>query len=1162
MPITNSSIEYKKIRDYRKHVLLRPDAYGMGSIKQSEDEVYIASKTYHIFKKRVQFNQGLLHIFNEVLTNAIDNVYRSENSTTKMTELRVNIDESSGKITMWNNGIAISIKKDSEEDIFVPEMIFGQLMSSSNYNDKKKRNTAGRNGFGVKLTNIFSKEFKIRIYDQETRKYYEQVWKNNMGEKSKPKIINNPKEYDTNFVEISYIPDFSRFECEGYSSEMLSIITKKILDATAVSRIKVKLNDKTIPIKKFADYAKLYNEEKKSEEKNDEHEEEEELLEIATKDSDVILVPNDDFEVVSFANGVETREGGVHVDAWTESIFRPLLEKFNKTSKSSPKKKKTKKKTTKKKTAKKKSNVRVTIKDVKQFFRVFINARVDKPTFNSQEKTKLTAPKVEAKVSNKHITSLMKWSFVERVEDLLRSRELLSLKKSEKKRGFRSIPNYEYANFSGTKKSLDCSLIICEGLSAKTYVTKGIEVGAYGKKGRDWFGIFPIRGKLLNVRNATILSISKNAEISGLIQVLNLKYETDYTKESNFSTLHYGQVICLTDADYDGMHIEGLIINFFHALFPSLLRRSQPFVVSMRTPIVRIIPRGRKKEEIKFYNMKDFHNYKASHKVIGKIQYFKGLGTSENEQIADSFGEVIVEYVSDSNTDGAINKAFSKANADLRKKWLTAYDPKNVEEPNTTSLPISSFIDKRMILYSIDDCARMIPNVMDGLKQSLRKILYAGFLKNLKYSGEMIKVSQFSGYIAEHTEYHHGEQILGDTIATLAKSYVGSNNIPLFYRGGQFGSRVEGGKDCAASRYIFTKLDMLTRLIFREEDEPLLENIVEEGKTIEPTYYVPIIPMILVNGCKAGIGTGWSCTIPCFNPKDIINCVRIWIKEGNVVSNNNVVVSPFPELVPWYRGFTGKIEQVSEKKFVSYGIVERGDVVSVTELPIDTWTSKFKEFAERLLEEKKIKKLVNHSTATKIHFDIVESGEFRCNVNNLRLKSTINTTNMVLFTKEGRLKLFSSVDEILEYFCAERYALYVKRRKYLIHSLEEQLKYESNKYRFLKEVMDAKLVISKRPEEDVVSDLTKRKYDKKDGKYEYLLAMQIRSFTEQRLRALKKEIDKISEKLENVRKTSENDMWLSELKELEENYNKWLKIIEREDEMVEKKRGRKKKKEE
>ena len=143
-----------------------------------------------------------------------------------------------------------------------------------------------------------------------------------------------------------------------------------------------------------------------------------------------------------------------------------------------------------------------------------------------------------------------------------------------------------------------------------------------------------------------------------------------------------------------------------------------------------------------------------------------------------------------------------------------------------------------------------------------------------------MKVAQLAGYTAEHSGYHHGEQNLYDTITKMAHSFIGSNNIPLLYRDGQFGSRINGGKDAANARYICTKLDGLTRLIFRQEDDVLLEQVVDDGDVVEPLFYVPIIPMILVNGCTVGIGTGWSSNIPCYNPIDLITAVKEWLDNG------------------------------------------------------------------------------------------------------------------------------------------------------------------------------------------------------------------------------------------------------------------------------------------
>jgi len=286
-----------------------------------------------------------------------------------------------------------------------------------------------------------------------------------------------------------------------------------------------------------------------------------------------------------------------------------------------------------------------------------------------------------------------------------------------------------------------------------------------------------------------------------------------------------------------------------------------------------------------------------------KVKYYKGLGTHSDDEIADVFGKRVISFVKDDKADDNITKVFN-SDTHCRKDWIEKYDPNIHTEINEDTLEknISTFIDEELITFSIDDCKRSIPNLMDGFKQSQRKILYAAFLKNLKVNS--LKVAQFAGYIAENTNYHHGEQNLYNTIVKMAQEFVGSNNIPLFTRDGQFGARVQNGEDAAAARYIFTRLEKITRYIFREEDDVLLERVIDDGDIVEPKFYVPILPVVLINGCE-GIGTGWSCSIPAFNPLDVSNLVKKWLEKENIAEEDC-------KIVPWYRGFTGEIKDLGK----------------------------------------------------------------------------------------------------------------------------------------------------------------------------------------------------------------------------------------------------------
>jgi len=1143
--------------DQRTHVLHRPDMY-IGNVKNcvidfygaeykgkdKEEKMSVANpdikvikdddeddKEIIISKKRGEINSGLHRIFIEVLSNAIDNVWRSSSTDTKCTKIKVEISDK-GMITVWNDGLSIPVEINEETKLYNPEMIFGKLLTSSNYDDKEERMTSGRNGLGSKASNIFSKEFSVKLFDPHTGHQYIQTWRNNMSEKDKPKIT-SPKQ-KTGYTQISFLPDFEKFGVSELSDDMRSLFFKNIVDTAMITGVGVYYNGEKIPVKSIRDYAMLYYNNYTEEEKDNVS-----MVYIDSPDSKVVLCPNlknDGFSQISFVNGIETFHGGIHVDTWLNAILQPVLEKVN--------------------TSIKKGGSSLTLRDIKSYFRIFVKCELPNPAFSSQEKSYLNAPNVQTPViENKHINAVLKWSVIDKIKDMVKGKELTALKKIEKKKGFVKIEGLDPANLAGTKNSQQCSLILCEGDSAKTFAVKGIQTGVGGRKGRDYFGIYPLRGKVLNVRNSNVASITKNKEIGDIIKALNLKYGVDYKDDDIYDSLYYGRIIILTDSDVDGYHICGLLLNFFHKLFPTLIERNPAFITCMRTPIVRIYYQ---KTDIAFYTLDDFKKYQQQNpNKKGDVKYFKGLGTNNNKEIETSFGKKMIEFVKDEKTDDTMEKVFSSKCSDQRKTWLKEYNPSKdteiVSKNPVQFLGISDFLDKEMIKFSIDDCKRSIPCVMDGFKESQRKILYATFLKNLKYYGKTMKVAQLAGFVAEKTNYHHGEQCLLTTITGMAQDFVGSNNIPLLYRDGQYGSRIAGGKDAASGRYIFTKMDALTRLIFREEDDELLVHLYDDGDKVEPVYFMPIIPMILVNGCTAGIGTGWSSQVPCYNPKDIIGEIRVWLDKFD---NKEEDEEEDKDMVPWYRGFNGAIEKVGKNKYITKGLIEKKMVrntqkVTVTELPVYLWIDKFKESVEDLVEEKKIKGYKNNSSDVVINFEIdeVKESEFECNEESLGLTSTLSTNNMVLFNKDGEITKYESVYDILNEFCKVRYDCYVKRKEYIINELSHQLMIVKNKMKFLVEVMDETLNIKDKDEDELYKDLDKRGYYKVTNSsdvetlssYGYLLNMNIRSFTKQKLESLQKEIDKIDSDLDRVKRTTPKDMWLNDLKDLEMEYNKLYK---------------------
>jgi DNA topoisomerase-2 len=1089
-------------KDPIEHILSRSDMY-VGSKKVKKIQEYVLNDEYEIKRKNIDFPPALLRIFIEILSNAIDNVFRSKNGDTPCKKIKVTINEETGETSVWNDGNIIPIEINELEKCYNHTLIFGHLLTGSNYDDEKTRELSGRNGLGGKLCSVFSTKFIVEGVDPVNKKYFKQVWENNMRIVNKPSV--KKSSIKSGYTKITWYPDFKQFGIQSYSRDMIELYSRFVVDTSMLTNVNVFLNEQKVPVKNLLQYSKLYS-------KNCN------IINIKTEKYDIVLSSNEgeddcEFEFVSFVNGVYTRLGGVHVDSCSEEIFRPILKKLNKPNKP-----------------------QLTIKDVKKFFRLFVVSTVDKPEFDGQDKNRLESPKTTIKIDDRYIKNVLKWSVIQKIKDIILSKEMVNLKKtqSSNRKKYIKIDGLDPANLSNTKKSHECILILCEGLSAKTYAVAGIQKGVFGKKGRDYFGIYALRGKLLNVRNATIKSITQNKIISDIIKVIGLQFNIDYTIEDNWKKLNYGKIMLMTDADVDGLHIESLIINFIHKLFPSILKRENQYIVSMKTPIVRI--KNKKQKDVLFYDELRFKEwYKKNKNRNVNIKYYKGLGTTKAEDVPDTFGLKIVKYINDEIVDESMNKVFHKNFSNERKKWISEFDiTKSIsldDKGEISNMTISNFIDNEMIKFSISDCKRSIPNIVDGLKESQRKILFSLKKRNLSFNSKSLKVAQLAGYVAEHTNYHHGEGNLYETIIKLANEFPGSNNIPILYRDGMFGTRLSGGKDAASARYIFTKMEELTELIFRKEDDGLLDYISDDGDYIEPKFYVPIVPMILINGCTAGIGSGWSCNIPCYNPIDIINGIKHWIKTKEL---NNI------SLKPWYRGFKGDIKKIDSTTFETRGISIRDDnKVNVTELPIGKWTDKFKEELETYIEDKKIKKIKNYSTPKDVKF-IVEEYNDKKTDKLLKLTTKLHTSNLVLFDNDEKIKKFENINSILENFCKIRYDYYVKRKHNQISNLQQKLENLKTKQQFINDIITKEIILINIPEDKIYITMEKKQY-KKDShnSYDYLLNLPMKNFSKNKLDELKKNIEDLQKILSKLLSTSEETIWLKELCQLEKTYIEW-----------------------
>ncbi len=1116
----NSDTEKYDRKTPREHVLLRPDTY-IGSVEEITEDMWVYSDEKMI-KKPITYIPGLYKIYDEILMNARD---ASVNDLT-CNIIKIHCNKEDGSICVYNNGDdGIPVEQHTIHNVLVPTMIFGELLTGSNYNDNEERITGGRNGLGATCANIFSKQFIVEIDDAKRSKRYKQIWSDNMNIVNNPIIKKLPAKTKSS-VKITFYPDYERFGLDGMNEDHFQLFHKKAYDiaGTAMNKLIVYFNDSKIDISNFKNYINLYFTNDKV------------LYENDNERWTVGVIYNNKEngntgEVISFVNGIHTLKGGTHVNHVIDNIAKTLINDYIK--------KKDKDK-----------DLKIYPSMIKERLIFFINSVIINPSFSSQTKEVLTTKtdkfgsKYEPSIN--FLKKIAKCGIVEEIIELVKTKSKDSLKKTDGKKQTRiiGIPKLEDANKAGTKESNKTCLILTEGDSAKATAMAGVSV-----IGRDYFGIMSLKGKMLNARDASPAQLLGNEEIKALKIIIGLKQNEDYTDDSAFNTLRYGRVLLFVDADVDGSHIKGLFINFIHSLWPSLIKRN--FIVGIGTPIVKAT---KSTNILCFYNLTDYNKWKMTRESNGfKCKYLKGIGSSSSEEARGYFTDIenkLISYIHENEEDDeSILLAFDKTKADERKKWLMSYDYNEILSNDQKLVRYHEFIHKDLKHFSNEDLLRSIPSAIDGLKVSQRKIIYGAFHKNLLK--EELKVIQMAGYISNITLYKNGETSLMEAIVGLAQTFVGSNNLNLLKGHGQFGSRLMGGKDHASSRYIYVQLEEVTPIIFQQVDNNIINYQTDDGITVEPTYYVPIIPQILCNG-TIGIGSGYSSKIPPYNPIDIINNVKNLIND-----------KPLVKMHPWWRGFEGTVTQVDEMVYELRGkwhMDSSGSKIIIEELPPSEWTTSYKEFLEKLLEEnggsgtgtgrkKKttttngLLSYTNNNTDTRIYFELTFEKDFlqKCDdiEKMLHLCKKYSITNMHLFNANGCIKKYDTPEEIMKDHYAVRLEMYDKRKKYHLNLLEKQLKLISFKVKFVLMIIKKELDINNKKKIDIESELEHLEFPKlskgnDDDKesYDYLLTLPLYNLTYEKVEELKKQEKEKEIEYETLKNKDIKTIWLEELDHL------------------------------
>ena len=1176
---------YKKLETI-SHVLKRPQMY-MGKLNETKEEMYVLSKdSLSIIKEEVCYVPAVLKLFDEVISNSFDQYIRINNYIIDQDRIRkneinsnikidmnkkyipvsyINVSINETEITVENNGTGFDVVLHPEHNIYIPQLLLFNPMAGTNFDDdNEKRISTGLNGIGVTLVAIMSDEFKVETIDDHRGLKYEQTVKNNLSVIGEP-IISKCKTKP--YTKITFKLDFKKFKMDNLNDgDIVRLIKKRVYDISAIShtqynnKLKVSINNEEIKVCSFEKYISMFIGGAKDYPRQ--YVKVNDNLEIC-----ITCSQEGKNESVSYVNGINTYKGGTHVDMVLNHIARRMLKMYTDTSK---------------------SKTQPTLAQIKDNIMLFVNIRINNPVFAGQTKEELETSSKEFGMKFELEDEIIKKLLSTRMCIMENAKRLANFKAEKdqsktdgkiknKKIMLPKIIDALYAKDNLAKRK-KCVLIVTEGDSAATSAISALS--ALDEEDRKYYGIMPLKGKIINLKDKQQVRFDNNSEIAGLKQLIGLRQGIDYSIESNKNELRYHRIMVLTDADTDGVHISGLIFNLFHTYWKELLK-IDGFLYTVLTPNVIVNIKGTGKTNNigikKFYSLASFDKWKNSEEAKTNsnwtIKYYKGLGSSDTTEVKEWFinpktqdyswsnhiystgnDDIINSIVNRSDTintskfskikledilkskqknnenddsdsdeetetidcksicsgqssdnhekyikdyidffqsykeedlaDLAITMGFSGKLADIRKGWITTYLQRkangtiNYELNEQPKMNYFDFITHKFVEYSVDNVDRSLPNLLDGLKISQRKILYICLKFNIL---KEMKVAQLSGRVAEYSDYHHGEVSLAEAIICMAQNYVGSNNINLLVPKGQFGSRVKNGKDSASPRYIHTYINNITSMLFNKEDEYLYEYMDSDGTPIEPVYYLPIIPMILVNG-SVGIGSGWSTSIPCYNPRDIINNIKLYLGcEDKIGTNGNLI-----KMTPWYRGFKGTITEIKKGEFKVTGVYNRTSdtTINITELPVGTNKCKsfsdYKEFVESLVigndtTTKSSKSKDDSKSKTKIVKQYLEDVEclftditFNCKLifpnkesldelmsnidkfeKDFKLTTNIKTTNMHLHNADGIITKYKSAEHILEEFAFVRLKFYKERKDLMLSNIQIEIDKINEKVRFL-----------------------------------------------------------------------------------------------------------------
>ena len=1135
-----SASSYRRVPDV-EHVLIRPNMY-LGSVS------HIKRKDWHLingkaFLKDTTVPYAMIHIAKELASNMGDNFSKSRRAGVHPGECAVSID--GNKVTFVNGGLCMPIEVDQESGLYIPEMCFSHLRAGGNLGENG--DVGGTNGIGSKAAGIFSTRYGIKICNPVSHMSYRQEWRNNLSVREEPEIDHNYQGKESVF-EVWYVVDHRRL---GYSmddfvynesaAQMIHWICASLSFTTGIP---VTFNSERMKHTKES-YAQLYT--VSGQERTFFHE---------TKGMKLICIDTPKAgRQVGFANYIHNPSGGAHLKE-ALGIVKNLIAPERKTP-ASPNTalgdQEIPLDTGIKKAVKKKKAddplVKVTAAQIKPHVTVIISvSEVEKADWGgSQTKVHFSGPMppILPKTLPRNFSDLKTWAVFNAVNAYVNGKvfkNMGDIDPDKKKGDYQKTKRGEDANWVlQGKRNCGCELHVLEGESAEAYDSKLLN---FIPGGRNRIGTLTLRGKPLNVYKACDENIQKNKELCELTRRLGLKPNTDYSIAVNRKKLRYDKVVFMADSDIDGAHIKTLLLGFFNRLYPGLLECGS-VVVDYLTPLSVGVKNGK---VVKFYYDRQYQYWLEHNDPKGwNFNYYKGLGRSKKEDVKRDYEdkhEIAFEY--DSAADSRIRLALDGEDVEMRKSWMSQWDPKNVSPYLEKSITITQFVDDRTRGYSWETLARNMPR-FDSFTDVARKIAHTAehTWGRRMTSKKLVKVTDFAGAVSSLTEYHHGDGIQHSVI-NMAQTHPGSNNVPFLLGEGTFGTLYKGGRHASQPRYSEVTGNPLMAWYFRPENDVCRKHSYEEGKMVEPMQMQGVLPFCLINGVSA-VCTGWSSFIPCYHPREIMNA---YVRRLRGI--------PFTEPEPWYRDYEGEVYMdgnvlVSRGKAVLSDNTVSGNF-EVTCLPVGVWGNTYREgFLEREYFAGNMPAPAESlCTDSEIYFRVkglklekdetgrpMELTEERIGVASRR---TIN--GYTILDDDGRPVTFRFIRDLMEAFYQSTLSVYERRKREMMSADQETLGKLRERSGYIRAYLEKRFDFRDRAGEALsrtqvtvnierlglnVGFFVTRPGYSKVGAHE---------LNREGLEETEQDITEMERKITEVERTTVKDMWLSDLKDLDREYNK------------------------